>query len=194
MGVYTARVWAPTIGHLCLFLEGVSLETWRHLVIGWLVTARSLLWRVFFFFFLLPFQLNVEYGTLKGHSECVKICVCLFSPPASFFFSFLYQFYTEILGWDLRPTFILSFTLSWPFKIREVYKKIIIIQCQKSHVGNNPRESSASFPRAPVEGRTPNVCILKRKCEVYKPRNRSEIAHISTCTLMWQCGNEIIWT
>lgn len=95
-------VWAPTIGHLCLFLEGGALETWRRLVIGWLLTERSLLWRVLhtflFFFASSPLQLNVECGMLKGHSECVKICarvcVCLFSTPA--FSSFFDQFYKEI--------------------------------------------------------------------------------------------------
>lgn len=73
------------------------------------------------FFFLLSFQLNVECSTLKGHSECVKICVCVFvcfHCMLLFFPSLLYQFYTEIfkwkpgyqLGWNPRPTFILSLT------------------------------------------------------------------------------------
>lgn len=37
---------------------------------------------IFFLLLLLSFQLNVECGALKGHSECVKICacVCLFAP------------------------------------------------------------------------------------------------------------------
>lgn len=45
--------------------------------------------RLIFFLLLLPFQLNVECGVLKGHSECFKICACVcLSPPP--------QFYTEI--------------------------------------------------------------------------------------------------
>lgn len=124
------------------------------------------------FFFLLSFQLNVECSTLKGHSECVKICacvcVCLFSPHASLFsLSFVPILQRSLnenqaTSWDgtLDPLLFYLCLLSWPFKIREGYKKIIIIQCQKSHAWNNPRESSAFLPRGSVEGRTPNVSVM----------------------------------
>lgn len=156
VGVCAASVWAPTIGHLCLFLQGGSLETWRRLVIGWLITERSLLWRVlhgFWGFFLLPFQLNVECGTLKGHSECVKICVCvcLFVFTACFFFFFFLTNFTQrsltknqatshLLKMGRETRFHSIFVCCYDLlKITEgnKKKKKVNIQCQKSHVGNN---------------------------------------------------------
>ena len=89
--VCVTTVWAPTIGYLCLFLEGGAPETWPPRVIGWLATVRSLLWRVLYAGFF-RFQLNVECSTLEGHLKCVVfvyvcVCLCLFvSVPSSFDF------------------------------------------------------------------------------------------------------------
>lgn len=212
VGVCVAGVWPPTIGHLCLFQEGGSLETWRRLVIGWLVSERSLLWRVlhgFWGFFLLPFQLNVECGTLKGHSEFVQICVCVFVcfHRLLLFFFFLTNFTQRSLtknqaaarpvsqlGWDLLSFYL--YLLSWPFKIKGGYKKINkSLFSVKNLMWEITHEClQPPFPRAPVDRRTPNVWVPERTSELCKPRNRSETAHISTCTLMWQRGNERIWT
>lgn len=75
--VCVTTVWAPTIGYLCLFLEGGAQETWSPRVIGWLATVRSLLWRVLYAGFF-RFQLNVECSTLEGHLKCVVFaCVCV---------------------------------------------------------------------------------------------------------------------
>lgn len=169
--MWATRVWAPTIGHLCLFLEGGPPETWHRLVIGWIVTARSLLWRVlhsFLFFFLLSFQLNVECSTLKGHSECVKICVCVFvcfHRMLLFFPSLLYQFYTEIfkwkpgyqLGWNPRPTFILSLTTVMTFQNKRrlqknYYHSVSKIPCVKSPT------RVFSFPSPGLCGRKNTEC------------------------------------
>lgn len=79
VSVCVTTVWAPTIGYLCLFLEGGALETWLPRVIGWLATVRSLLWRVLYAGFF-RFQLNVECSTLEGHLKCVvclNMCVCM---------------------------------------------------------------------------------------------------------------------
>lgn len=91
VSVCVTTVWAPTIGYLCLFLEGGAPETWLPRVIGWLSAVRSLLWRVLYAGFFC-FQLNVECSTLEGHlkcvvclNKCVRVCVCLsLHPPLSF--------------------------------------------------------------------------------------------------------------
>lgn len=113
--VCVTTVWAPTIGYLCLFLEGGAQETWSPRVIGWLATVRSLLWRVLYAGFF-RFQLNVECSTLEGHLKCVvfacvcvSVCVCLFvSVPSSFIsthrgLSAKTRQPPEQVRWDLKP-------------------------------------------------------------------------------------------
>lgn len=80
MSVCVTTVWAPTIGYLCLFLEGGALETWLPRVIGWLATVRSLLWRVLYAgFFSLPIKCGMQHSRRPFEVCCVFefVCVCM---------------------------------------------------------------------------------------------------------------------
>lgn len=159
-----------------------------------------------FFSSPLPIKCGMRHAE-RPLGVCSNMCVCVCFHRLLLYLFFLTNFTQRSLtknqaaarpvsqlGWDLLSFYL--YLLSWPFKIKGGYKKINkSLFSVKNLMWEITHEClQPPFPRAPVDRRTPNVWVPERTSELCKPRNRSETAHISTCTLMWQRGNERIWT